>query len=317
MMPEAHAAAIIVTHNRAELLRRSIRSVLAQQPGAPPLIVVDNASTDHTPEVLREECPHATVIRLDRNIGCVPARNIAATAARNEILFFLDDDSELAPEAVASATQTLLASDRIGALTGSIVEDGTPTAASTRRFTNLCIGQGVIRRSAFLKVGLYPPDFIYGAEEMDLSLRLLDEGYDIVFDPRVVLFHAADQRTRRPWLNVEVERNMLRVVLMRAPLSLLVPWALKKLCDTLVAAFRTRQGRVIVAEVLMMPTTVVRSLQRRRALRWEAFAVWRYLATRLVNSPDYRQAAARAYPTQWELLLGFLRGIPRSPGPRT
>lgn len=302
------AVVIIATRNRAELLRRSVRSVLRQQPCAPRLIVIDDASTDHTPCVLPEECPDATVIRLSKTVGCSTARNIAAAAADREVLFFLDDDGELAPDAVAAAARTMLADDRIGALVATVIENGRPMFAtgSGRTFTNVCYGQGALRRQAFLAVGMYPADFTY-AEEMDLSLRLLDAGYDIVHDPAVVTYHSPDPRRRRPLEHVEVQRNMLRVVLMRAPLTLMVPWALKKLCETLIAALRTRRPGVVAAELLALPRALIRGSSHRRALSWQVFAVWRHLARGRVTSDAYRAAALREYPTRWRLLLGYLR----------
>jgi GT2 family glycosyltransferase len=307
MPADARVAAIIVTHNRAERLRRSIRSVLRQQPQAPELIVVDNGCTDHTPRVLQEECPAATIIRLPRNTGCVVGSNIGAAAATQDVLFFLDDDSELAVDAVASATRVLLSDERIGAVVGTIIENGTPmrvTHRSSPTFINVC-HQGAFRRRAFIATGMYPGDFFYGAEEMDLSLRLLEAGYDIVFDPATVLYHASEPQSRRPFGELEVHRNMLRVVLMRAPFVLLVPWAFKKLYDTLTAALRTRRPRVIGGELIALPRTILLSLWHRKAISWKVFAAWRYLATREVTRRDYRDAALVEYPDRLRLLFGY------------
>jgi GT2 family glycosyltransferase len=310
MSADARVAVIIVTHNRAEWLRRSVQSVLRQQPSPPTLIVVDNGSTDHTPQVLQEECPGATVIRLSHNTGCAIGSNVGAAAAPHDLLFFMDDDSELAVDAVASAARVLLSDDRIGAVTGTIIEDGRPirvTETPSHTFINVCHSQGAFRKRAFLAAGMYPSDFFYGAEEMDLSLRLLEAGYDIVFHPGVVLFHGADPRTRRPYGLLEIHRNMLRVVLMRAPAVLLAPWALKKLWDTVMAAVDTKSPVVLVAELLALPRTVLRSLWHRRPVVWKVFAAWRYLATREVTQRDYRDAALLEYPTRLELLYGYLQ----------
>jgi GT2 family glycosyltransferase len=154
---------------------------------------------------------------------------------------------------------------------------------------------------------MYPGDFFYGAEEMDLSLRLLEAGYDIAFDPGIVLLHGADPRSRRRFGVLEIHRNMLRVVLMRAPAVLLAPWAVKKLCDTVVAAVRTRRPAVVFGEILTLPRTVLRSLWRRRAVSWKVFAAWRYLATREVSRRDYREAALAEYPSRFDLLRGYLQ----------
>jgi GT2 family glycosyltransferase len=308
-MMNAAVTAVIVTHNRAELLRRSIRSIRLQQPAAPPLMVVDNASTDHTAAVLRDECPDATVIRLPRNVGWSAARNVSARAATTDVLFFVDDDSELAPEAIARATATILANDRIAAVVGTIIEDGRPIrlgGTAGPSFLHVCHGQSAMRRAAFLEVGMYPEDFFY-AEEMDLSLRFLEAGFDIAFDPRVVLFHGYDQKSRRPHGDLENERNMLRVVLMRAPFVLLVPWALKKICNTLAAAWRTQEPMTMAAELCRLPRAAIRGISRRRPVRWEVFAAWRYLSTTMVSTPDYHRAALARYPTRWALFLDYVR----------
>jgi hypothetical protein len=141
---------------------------------------------------------------------------------------------------------------------------------------------------------------------MDLSLRLLNCGYHIVCDPAVVIFHAPDQQTRRPWPDVEAHRNMMRVVLMRAPVWLLVPWGVKKLYDTLAAAVHTRHPRVIGTELLSLPGTVMRSLRRRQPIPWRVFAVWRYLAGREVTDSDYRRTALDEYTSRLDVLMAYL-----------
>jgi GT2 family glycosyltransferase len=269
---------------------------------------VDDASTDHTPQVLQEECPTATIIRLSRNVGWSAARNIAAAATDRDVLFFLDDDGELASDAVATATKTMLADDRIGALVVTVLEHGKPIfgAGRPKTFTNLCYGQGALRRQAFMAVGMYPCDFAY-AEEMDLSLRLLAAGYHIVFDPDVVTFHTPDSQGRRPLEHVEVHRNMLRVVLIRAPFVLMIPWATKKMLDTMLAALRTRRPAVVMSELLRLSGALVWGSRHRRAISWSVFAVWKHLASRHVTTDDYRVAALREYPSRWRLLVGYLR----------
>ena len=71
-MSRPHAptvCAVIVTHNRCELLAESLKSVLRQ--GRPPdaVLVVDNASDDGTSELLRLRFPEVEVLRLEQNQG--------------------------------------------------------------------------------------------------------------------------------------------------------------------------------------------------------------------------------------------------------
>ena len=61
--------AVIVTYNRKELLRECLKAVLSQTRPPDHVLVVDNASTDGTPEMLQEEFPQVEVLRLPENQG--------------------------------------------------------------------------------------------------------------------------------------------------------------------------------------------------------------------------------------------------------
>jgi len=61
--------AVIVTYNRKELLRECLKAVLAQTRPPEHVLVVDNASTDGTPEMLQEEFPQVEVLCLPENQG--------------------------------------------------------------------------------------------------------------------------------------------------------------------------------------------------------------------------------------------------------
>lgn len=84
---------VLPTHNRAPLLARAIRSVLAQTYRQLELIVVDDASTDATPDVVRSfKDPRVRYLRLDRNRRVAAARNAGIREAAGDIVAFLDDD---------------------------------------------------------------------------------------------------------------------------------------------------------------------------------------------------------------------------------
>jgi rhamnopyranosyl-N-acetylglucosaminyl-diphospho-decaprenol beta-1,3/1,4-galactofuranosyltransferase len=94
--------ALIVTFNRRELLARCIDAVLAQSEPVAELLVVDNASTDGTPELLRER--GVRFIRLEENGGSsggFAAGVAAAREAEADWLWMMDDDAEPAPDTLA------------------------------------------------------------------------------------------------------------------------------------------------------------------------------------------------------------------------
>jgi len=82
---------IIATYNRAELLKRAIKSVLRQTFTDFELIVVDDGSTDETPEVLKEWAGRIRVVR-QQNLGCPAARNAGIFASNADLIAFLDSD---------------------------------------------------------------------------------------------------------------------------------------------------------------------------------------------------------------------------------
>ena len=89
---------VIPTWNRAQLVREAIGSALVQREGEVEVIVVDDASTDATAELLeREFGDRIRVLRLDHRRGPGGARNAGARFARGEYVAFLDSDDVWLP----------------------------------------------------------------------------------------------------------------------------------------------------------------------------------------------------------------------------
>ena len=96
---------ILPTYNRAAVLRRAIASVLSQPSMPLEVIVVDDASTDDTPQVLSElSDPRLCSLRLPTRQGAAAARNAGIRLSRGEWLAFLDSDDEFLPEALRALT---------------------------------------------------------------------------------------------------------------------------------------------------------------------------------------------------------------------
>ncbi len=86
---------IIPVFNKAELTRNCLAKLQSSLAGAGQgeVIVIDNASTDHTPEVLAE-FPWIRMIRNEKNLGFAGANNQGAREARGRILVLLNNDTE-------------------------------------------------------------------------------------------------------------------------------------------------------------------------------------------------------------------------------
>ena len=111
-------AVIVLAHNGAEYTERCLESVLAATDLPAELFVVDNASTDETPDVIARCGCRARAAgiafqtwRNDDNVGCSAARNRAWARARSRTVVFLDNDTAIRTRTWLSRLAAVLAAD--------------------------------------------------------------------------------------------------------------------------------------------------------------------------------------------------------------
>ena len=184
---------IIPAHNRGELAARAVASVLVQEPAPAEVIVVDDASSDGTEELLNSRFGSAiTVLRSDSNIERAAARNLGARQARGELLAFLDSDDEWAPGKLAAQFET--ASTGRPCVTGLayIDAESNPTGETyvppsdgevAVKLGNPYRGIAssvLVPREMFAAVGGFPePRQLQGSEDWLFALRLVTRGHPI------------------------------------------------------------------------------------------------------------------------------------------
>lgn len=196
MSAQASISVIIPTHNRAELVRRAVLSVLAQR-DAPPIevVVVDDASEDHTARVLAEFGSSIRVVRTPEPIERARSRNLGVEHSRAEVVAFLDSDDEWLPEKAASQYPVAVAGHACVTAIEIIDGDGrtlkihTPPASAARtiHFENLYLAAPstlMLPRSFFETIGGFPTDpAVQGSEDWLLLSRLVGSGKEIVVVP--------------------------------------------------------------------------------------------------------------------------------------
>ncbi len=107
--------AVVVTFNRKKMLTPCLQSLLVQTRPIDQILVVDNASTDGTPDLLRADFPQLTVLRLDKNTGGAGGFHAGmrwAFDAGFDWVWVMDDDIEMKPDAL----ETLLKFQDVGDL---------------------------------------------------------------------------------------------------------------------------------------------------------------------------------------------------------
>src|SRR6202162_5963963 len=90
---------VIPTYNRAYIIGEALESVLTQSYLDFEIVVVDDGSTDDTPEIIQAfQDERIRYIRLERNLGCSAAYNSGIAAATGELICFLDSDDIWRPD---------------------------------------------------------------------------------------------------------------------------------------------------------------------------------------------------------------------------
>jgi len=175
---------IIPTYNRAGLLGRAIDSVLIQDYPAFELLVVDDGSSDATPELLAGYGSSLRVI-TQKNRGASAARNAGIRAARHDLLAFLDSDDQFAPGKLARQAAAMARAPeyhishtdeiwyRRGELLNQKKKHTRAGGGIFARSLKLCVvGMSTVmaRREFFEKVGLFDEE-LPCCEDYDLWLR--------------------------------------------------------------------------------------------------------------------------------------------------
>lgn len=228
-MQEVSRASIrvgIVTRNRAESLAKAIASARQQNVANMEIVVVDDGSRDAT-NTLSVQFPKVTWVRQEQSAGYVTRRNELMANRNFDYYVSLDDDAWfLRDDEVAMAVDYLEHHPHVAAVAFDILSSDRPQERprTPPEQTASFIGCGhVLRMTAVREVGAYETSpGLYGGEEKDLCLRLMDAGYKIVRLPGVHVWHDKTELARAlPDQHRSGVCNDLTMTLRRTPLALL------------------------------------------------------------------------------------------------
>lgn len=221
---------VVCTHNRAEMLRGALASLTSIEIGpdfACELVVIDNNSSDATPQVFDEVAPRFPFPArrvFESHPGVVFARNRGVAESRGEWIAFFDDD-ELADPGWLRELLAMAHEKQVRCVGGGVIltfPDGLDRELSPvsrmllgetvgmdapRRFdhrvTPTC-GNLLLHRSVFDEVGLFDPAYNRRGEDTDLFLRIYHRGIEAWFNPAALTHHVTPPNR----LTDEYLRNM-------------------------------------------------------------------------------------------------------------
>ncbi len=220
---------VIVTYNRARTLRQTLER-LHDLPERPPLLVLDNGSTDDTERICKPFGSRVRFFKLRRNIGAA-ARTIGAREAASPYVAFCDDDCAWMPGSLQSAVECFEKHSDVAVLNGRVLigesDRADPACQEMRAGQSIeglpgvpivyfMAGASVMRRAPFLDAGGYNARYFIGAEESLLALDLAARGWQIWYCDDLIVRHYASPLNRDPELRRQlVLRNRLWTMLLR------------------------------------------------------------------------------------------------------
>lgn len=188
----------VVTCNRRPAVLKALASAEMQTYRPIELVLVDNNSKDGTADVIEARYPDVRVIRLHRNIGCQPGRNIGMKNCRGKYIFNLDDDGVLHPECISRIVTRFEAEPELAIICAATPPleqvggdiDGAAPALYRGSFRG---GASAVRAEGLEDFG-YFPEYPRAGSERVLAARVLDSGMSILYLPQAVMYHPARRK---------------------------------------------------------------------------------------------------------------------------
>lgn len=225
---------IIVSWNTSDLLASCLASILQNPPPAAfEVIVVDNASSDGSAEMVRDEFPGVRLKTNTANLGFAAATNLGSRLAAGRFLLFLNPDTEVHASTLSGALSFMELHPGTGVMgcrtlnpDGSLQNSAFAFPTCTRifahvsglsrfgrlprrrehsRFSHPDYVQGsffFIRKSAFEQSGGFNEAFFLYGEEVDLCQRLQRAGLRIDYNPDLTITHHGGASTRNSALHL-------------------------------------------------------------------------------------------------------------------
>jgi GT2 family glycosyltransferase len=264
---------VLLTYNRSAQVLETIARLIAL-PDRTQLIVVDNGSTDGTPEHIAACFPGVTLLTAQKNLGAA-GRNLGVASATTDYVAFCDDDMWWNPGSLSRAVELLEQAPRVGVLSARVLVDEAGETDTTCRLmarspldaTGLpgpsligyIAGSCVFRTSLYRQIGGYEPRFFIGGEETLVALDVLARGFAIVYAEELIVHHhpspLRDSALRRRML----ARNAAWVAWMR--LSWREAWR-----ATWAAADVMRREGTFITDASALVAALPWALSRRRRL---------------------------------------------------
>ncbi len=184
----------IVNWNRAGELARTLELLQGLSYPRLEILVVDNGSGDGSAALVRRRFAGVRLVALERNLG-IEAHNLNLARARGEYILMLDNDSAPREGALQGMVRAFQRDPGLGAVAFRVrLPGGGEQSVGTH-----CVFQGCgvgFRTGLLRRVGGYPRGLVFGAEEYDISFRILAAGFRVAWFRDLEVVHRLSEQNR-------------------------------------------------------------------------------------------------------------------------
>ncbi|MEE2657772.1 MAG: glycosyltransferase [Candidatus Latescibacterota bacterium] len=239
---------VVPSYNTRELMEQALRSVEEASEGLDvQVIVVDNASSDGSPEMVESEFPDALLLRSEQNLGFAGANNRAIARARGRHILLLNSDTVVRTDTLCTLTRYLDDHEDVGAVGCRILNpDGSLQLDSRRGFPapstafyklsglsrafphshrfgcyNLTFLDPaepadvdalsgscmLVRRQVLQEVGGLDDDYFMYGEDLDWCFRMKEAGWRIRYIPDTEIIHFRGESGRAESVRIQFRKN--------------------------------------------------------------------------------------------------------------
>lgn len=193
----------IVTYNGLEWIDRLLQPFVHDREGLE-IVVVDNASTDGTPQAIREQYPFVQLLRRRSNLGFGAANNLMmerALALEYQGAFLLNQDASIEASTIRKLAEYAERHEEIGILSPKHLAESGEVERGFADYLPESVGDDYTQvpfinaalwylpLRTLQRVGLFSPLFYHYGEDLNYTHRVLGAGLEIGFLPRLTGYH--------------------------------------------------------------------------------------------------------------------------------
>jgi hypothetical protein len=285
--PEPLVTVNILSFNRKDDLRVTLIKVFEQDYKNIEVIVVDNASTDGTVEMVKSEFPSVQFIEMNNNVG-IAGWNEGFKAAQGDYVLVLDDDSYPNRESIELAVEMLEREPIFGIVAMEVWNNGKGISQTEYLRGDYCrtfIGCGaIIRKKIFENTGYYEPLLFLYAHEDEFSMRVIDNGYLIKYMPNTKVIHESSQTHRQVIALKNIDRrkvyystrNLLTILLLHFSYNKFVFRIVRIIVGRIFAGFKYGLGKVVLKSILHWVILIPKIVSNRKVLNNHTQKIYDY-----------------------------------------